>query len=58
MERLEINRLIKEKLDECERDTDTRGFIEDILKIEKEHLAKRGKTDEYEKALAKYVRMG
>ncbi len=54
---LEINQLIREKLHADVKDQDTRNFIEDILKIERDYKPKRGKINEYEKTLAKYVRM-
>ena len=57
MEELEINRLIKEKLATGVQDLSSRNFIEDILRIERDYQAKRGKIREYERILARYVRM-
>lgn len=57
MEKTEINPLIKQKLGADVKDKNMHGFIVDILKIERNHRADKGKIDEYEKALAKYVRI-
>ena len=53
----DINPLILEKLDSNVLNPDTRNFLEDILVIERDHKTSRGKMAEYEKALAKYVRV-
>ena len=57
MEKTEINPLIKQKLGADVKDKNMHGFIVDILKIERNHRADKRKIDEYEKALAKYVRI-
>ena len=53
----DINPLILEKLASNVWNPDTRNFLEDILTIERDYKARKGKMAEYEKALAKYVRV-
>lgn len=55
MDSLPINQLIMEKLDQVVGDEDTKKFIIELLGIEKLSTSNRGKTDEYDKVLSKYV---
>lgn len=52
-ETIKINQLIREKLDKDVHNHHVRRFIEDILDIERDHTAVRGKMKEYEKALTR-----
>lgn len=56
MDNLPVNQLIIEKLNQVVSDENTRKFIIEILAIEKSRTSNRGKTDEYERVLARYVR--
>lgn len=58
MEEPEINPLIAERVDKDVEDPAVRGFIADMLKIERTHLAKRGKQQEYEKAMSRRLKRG
>ena len=53
----DINPLIRQKLVSDVEDVNLRNFLEDILAIERDYKARKGKMNEYEKALAKYVRV-
>ncbi len=54
----ELNPLIRDKIDQVVNDQQTQEFITDMLEIERSYagISTRGKMDEYESALAKYVR--
>ena len=56
MEDPEINPLIIEMVNRDVRDPSVRGFIVDVLRIELKHHNKRGKPQEYEKAMYRRLR--
>ena len=56
MEDPEINPLIVEMMEKDVKNPAVRGFIADMLRIERSHLAKRGKQQEYEKAMSRRLK--
>lgn len=54
----ELNPLIRDRISQVIDDRQTKEFVLDILEIERsyERIRSKGKMDEYESALAKYVR--
>ena len=56
MEDPEISPLIVETVNRDVRDPVVRGFIFDMLRIEGSYRAKRGKQQEYEKAMSRRLR--
>lgn len=56
MEDPEISPLIMEMVNRDIRDPSVRGFIVDMLKIERNYQYKRGKQQEYEKAMSRRLR--
>lgn len=56
MEDPEISPLIMEMVNRDVRDPSVRGFIVDVLKIERNYQYKRGKPQEYEKAMSRRLK--
>ena len=56
MEDPEISPLITEMVNRDVRDPSVRGFIVDVLRIERNYQYKRGKQQEYEKAMSRRLK--
>ena len=56
MEDPEISPLIMEMVNRDVRDPSVRGFIVDMLRIERKYQYKRGKQQEYEKAMSRRLK--
>ena len=52
----DLPKLIEEKLDDVIKDPNGCNFIKDIMMIEKNHRTNKGKLEEYDKKLEKYVK--
>ena len=52
----DLPKLIEEKIEEVIKETDGRNFVKDIMMIEKNHRTSKGKFEEYDKSLERYVK--